>query len=76
MRWPLKDEGCEVTSDGFVTQCSGGSARSMRHVIEPLSYAMDAGLVCDLIMVTNGDNVYALDMWSQVCACTLRKVGV
>jgi hypothetical protein len=57
---PLEDgiSSC-VTDDGT-------PLRQMEHVLPPLSYAVEAGYSCDIIMSTNGDNVYAADMWSQV----------
>ena len=72
-RWPAED-GCEVSHSGLQTECagSGSVSRSMDHVIAPLPYAADAGLACDALLVTNGDNVYAASMWSEVRA---RAVG-
>lgn len=73
-RWPAMGGSCTVTTTGVTTECTGGRRQSgaggilrLEHVIEPLPYAADAGLACDLLLVTNGDNVYASEMWSQVC---------
>jgi hypothetical protein len=68
--WPAAfDCKVELANDDGITTCvapDGTIKQQLEHVISPLPYAVDAGLTCDITMTTNGDNVYAMEMWSQV----------